>query len=836
MKTKSIAAGSLTAQSVMCFCASIVLIFLLIPTISDIHVALAAEPRTGQNGIPPIRIVMDDNYPPYVFRDDKGHLKGILLDQWRLWEKKTGIRTEIRAMDWAEAQRRMQAGEFDVIDTIFHNQSREKIYDFSKPYARIDVPVFFRSEISGIHDVNDLKGFVVAVKAGGNVIDVLRSRGITNLVEFNSYEAIISAARDHKVNVFTVDKPPAYYFLYKFGIENQFRATQPLYTGEFHRAVHKGNHTLLEMVENGFAQISTSEYGEIERRWHGTPILNRDLMRYLGAGVAGVMVITGILLAWLWTLRRTVAQRTSSLQNEIKARMEQERQLRLSEERMRLFFEHQLVGMAITSPEKTWLQVNDRLCQTLGYTREELSRTTWEELTHPEDLPRNIYLFNRLLNGEIDDFTFEKRFIHKNGTIVYTNLAIACVRHHDGSVAYVLVLLEDITEHKKAETEKQELMTQLSQAQKLESIGRLAGGIAHDFNNLLTPIFICCDLLKRNLPPDSSSVEKIDSIWQAADKARILTQQLLSFSRKQILEMKTIDMNEVITAFHGILRRTIRENIDIKLHLTPGSYYIRADRNQLEQIIMNLAINAQDSIEDRGIITIETEPATLDEEFVRHHVGALPGRYLMLAVSDTGCGMDRETLAQLFEPFFTTKDPGKGTGLGLATVHGLVKQHKGSIWAYSELGMGSVFKSYFPLVDDRPSLDENTTSEHLPLNARDRTILLVEDNGTVRKLVYDLLTSQGFVTIGAEGPKEALELAQGQRIDLLITDVVMPDMNGPELHRHLQKSCAGLRVLYMSGYTNNVIVHHGVLEEGINFIQKPFSVNKLAQKIESILQ
>ena len=397
-------------------------------------------------------------------------------------------------------------------------------------------------------------------------------------------------------------------------------------------------------------------------------------------------------------------------------------------------------------------------------------------------------------------------------------------------------LAENVAERKRAKEEREKLETQLVQAQKLESIGRLAGGIAHDFNNMLTPIMGCSQLLAMNMAPGSDDYEMATRITKAAERAKGLTQQLLSFSRKQILEMKVLDLNEVITSFHDILRRTIRENIDIRLHLTEETHGINADRHQLEQIILNLAVNAQDAISGEGIITIETTPITLDDEYVQHHTVVKAGSYLLLVVSDTGKGMDRETRERIFEPFFTTKEVGQGTGLGLATVYGLVKQHGGNIWVYSEVGKGSTFKLYFPLADRKPAEPGGRGAEGPALNADGRTILLVEDDEMVRKTVYDFLYNLGFNLMVAESPKEALKMSAGQQIDLLVTDVVMPGMNGPELYQRLSESREGLKALYMSGYTNNVIVHHGILNEGINFIQKPFSLSGLTRKVAAILQ
>lgn len=406
-----------------------------------------------------------------------------------------------------------------------------------------------------------------------------------------------------------------------------------------------------------------------------------------------------------------------------------------------------------------------------------------------------------------------------------------------GNPLLSLGTIQDITALKEAEAENQHLMSQLSQSQKIESIGRLAAGIAHDFNNLLTPIIGYSSILSEKTPAGSRDLHMLNNILQAAERAKNLTQQLLGFGRKQILDMKIVDLNEVITSFYEIIRRTIRENISIQLKLTSESPGILADHNQLTQIIMNLAINAQDAIADNGVITIETEPVFFGDVSPDKEQSELaPGRYLVLTISDTGSGMDNETKSRIFEPFYTTKDHGKGSGLGLAMVYGLVKQHKGSISIVSEIDKGSAFRIYLPVVSDTVVVESKpAVSSRHPINSERRTVLLVEDDAIVRVVVNEHVCRYGFEVIEAEGPTEALVLCEGRQIDLLVTDVVMPDMNGPELHRRLQESWPGLKVLYMSGYTEDVIDNQGILAGGLNFIQKPFTGNELALKIEALL-
>jgi PAS domain S-box-containing protein len=484
-----------------------------------------------------------------------------------------------------------------------------------------------------------------------------------------------------------------------------------------------------------------------------------------------------------------------------------------------------------TGFEGNYFYVNKAACEMLGYSKEELLSKTVSETDPNYPIDRwPVHMEQLRREGCL---RFETVHMTKGGRTIPVDVTVYYYHYHGAE--YSCAIAHDISKIKEEAEERKQLESKLMQAQKLESIGRLAGGVAHDFNNLLTPIIGYADLEKNAMLAEHRNTMRIDNIIKAADKARILTQQLLGFGRKQVLEMKIIDLNDVVSSFYEILRRTVRENIDIRMILAADPPGIKADKNQIEQIIMNLVVNAQDAIDANGVITIETAPICLDEEYSRQHAGVTPGNYLMFVVTDNGCGMDEDSLSKIFEPFFTTKGVGEGSGLGLATVYGLVKQHDGHIGVYSEKGKGSAFKLYFPIVEDQPLSETKQISESHTLEASGRNVLLVEDNEMVRDLANDLLVSLGFSVILAEGPKQAISLSKDRHIDLLVSDVVMPDMNGPELHEKILKIHPNIKVLFMSGYTNNFITHHGILDEGINFIQKPFAANDLARKIEAVL-
>ena len=915
--------------------------FILILLLSGLFQALAAA---GGEGLTPrtLRVVMDNNYPPFAFLDGEGKVQGILVDQWRLWQKKTGIRVDIQAMDWGEALKAMKNGDFDVIDTIFATMERSGWLDFTEPYAKIEVPVFFRKEISGITDADSLKGFSVAVKEGDAAAEILRSHGVGNLMLFNGYEAIIRAAKEHKVNVFVIDKPPAMYFLYKYGIQDNYKESRSLYVGEFHRAVKKGNLTLLREIEAGFARISARERQQIKEKWYGSSLGLFTQARYFFILAAILSLLVLGLSIWNRALKKAVARRT--------------RELKSSEERYRQLFNAASDAILVIDVQTlAHAEVNAAAVELYGYSHEELMALPSTEISaEPEEtrfqvatgsgrirIPLRYHkkkdgtvfpvevtasffeldgrklvlaamrdISERLLAEEAlrENRRFLSDLIENSGALVFVKdcegryilinhkweevtglrrqdvlgrtdeelfpgsvgiqfrkndldvLASGQVkeleeilesekgnqfflsikfplRNENGSITGICGMTTEITERRQAEEERERLRGQLSQAHKMESIGRLAGGIAHDFNNMIGVILGHTELALLAGTSSEQVRNDLEEIEKAARRSADLTRQMLAFARKQTVMPHTLDLNETVAGMLNMLGRLIGEDIELVWSPGDGLWPVKMDPSQIDQILANLCVNARDAIKDGGRVVISTENATISPTVYEKSEGCVAGDFVKLTMTDNGCGMDQETKSLLFEPFFTTKAVGKGTGLGLATVYGIVQQNRGFIEVESQPGRGTTFRVYLPRDGDLASTPAGEDAGEKLLSGKE-IILLVEDEPANLAMARQMLEKIGYRVLTAGLPLDAIRLAQEHAggIDLLMTDVIMPGMNGWELAKKMQEIRPGIKLLFTSGYTSTTIAHNSVIEEDINFIQKPFTLLDLSTRLRKALE
>lgn len=512
--------------------------------------------------------------------------------------------------------------------------------------------------------------------------------------------------------------------------------------------------------------------------------------------------------------------------------------LRRSESRFRLFADTAPVGVVIADQEQNPIYISPKFVELFGYTLEDIPTVEkWFSLAYPDQALRNRIQeewqasIDEARRAQSEIKPLEYPVTCKDGTIRETESRMS----NSGDMYFVV--FTDITARKLAEVEHEKLQAQLIQSQKMESVGRLAGGVAHDFNNILQSMMGYSEILLDGLPEEDEKREFVQEIAIGLQRAATLTRQLLTFARKQTISPIVLDLNDIVESMLKMLRRLIGEDIDLAWLPEAGLWPVKMDPGQIDQILANLCVNARDAIGGVGKVIIETGTAILDEAYCADHVGAVPGDFLLLSISDNGCGMGKETLDKIFEPFFTTKGLGEGTGLGLATVYGITKQNNGFIDVNSELGKGTTFKIYLPR--HLGEVEELVvTSKAKPQSGHGETVLIVEDDDSLLNLAKRRLESLGYNVIAVNGSKKAIDIVNEHKtpIHLLITDVVMPEMNGNDLSKQLRILCPGIKILFMSGYTADVIVHRGILDEGVNLIHKPFSTESLAAKVREVLE
>ncbi|MCJ8500123.1 hybrid sensor histidine kinase/response regulator [Desulfatitalea alkaliphila] len=498
----------------------------------------------------------------------------------------------------------------------------------------------------------------------------------------------------------------------------------------------------------------------------------------------------------------------------------------------RFSFDNASIGIYRIASDARIIEINRQAAMNLGYTIEEMRNMSLFDIDPNITSEEWKALWQALLRQGAD--SFERSHLRKDGTEMPVEITSQLLEYDGQQFAISFVM--DISGRKAAETEKEKLQKQLLQSQKMESIGHLAGGIAHDFNNTLSVIVGNSELAMRNPTVDKVAQRHLEQILSAAFRSSELVKQLLAFARKQTIKPIVLDINDTISEMLNMLHRLIGENIELTWLPCKEACRVMLDPSQIDQILANLVVNAKDAIDGGGTITIETERVEVKGTYREQRLWLKPGNYIMLSVSDNGCGMDKETQQRIFDPFFSTKAVGRGTGLGLATVYGIVKQNNGFLSVYSEINHGTSFKIYIPATEMPLRAIESGSELEKPSNGGE-TVLVVEDDAGILEFVEAILGEFGYTVVTAKTPHQAINraLAMAPSIDLVLTDVVMPMMNGRELSKRLEEIIPGIKCLYMSGYTANVIAHHGVLDEGVNFISKPFAGNDLARKVRQAL-
>lgn len=759
-------------------------------------------------------------FEPLNFMDEKGVAQGLYPDLLREIVKDEDWTVTFVPGSWKESLERLQAGEIDMILSTAYSSERAKVMDFSfESVAELWGQVFLQPN-SKFKNINDLDGQRVGVMrkdiSGSNFITTAENLGVhSEIFEFDTHAKVFDAVQQGKVDAGVAPQ----HFGLRHSREYNLTGSSIMFSPfSIYFATKKGmQHELLSHIDSHLSHWKSepdSFYYDRLGYWLGSRSSKAKIPTWViyAATIGGFTLL--LFASFLLVLKKIVTRRTKELQE--------------SETRMRLFFDRQIVGMAITSPEKNWIQVNDRLLQILGYSRKELDLLTWDELTHPDDIEHDLTQFNRVLAGDIDEYSLEKRFIRKDGNTITVIISVGCVRHEDSSVDFLAVFFNDITKRKRLEEN-------LLQAQKMESLGSLAGGIAHDFNNILSVILGYTEMAMEECQPQSTIADNLSQVLVGANRAKGLVQQILAFSRQSDTEPIIIQPASIVKETVTMLRPYLPTTIDITQDIDTATNPILIDPTQLNQILMNLCTNAFHAMEETGgILDISLKEVQLCSEDLAHQPGVAAGNFIQISISDSGPGIPPNIKDKVFDPYFTTKNVGKGTGMGLAMVHGIVKSYAGFTTLYSELGEGTVLHVFLPVETNRKQ-QKDEIAEYLP-TGKER-ILFVDDEKILTTMATTMLERLGYHVTATNSSPEALETFQKQSntFDIVITDQTMPNMTGCELSRRMLQVRPDIPIILCTGYSS-IISEEKAKAIGIKgFALKPLGQKEITTLIRKVL-
>ncbi len=774
-----------------------------------------------------IKFVSQKRYPPFEFVDQNGQHEGMMLDVVRWLAVEIGFQPVFYAATFEDAQQAVLSGKADVITSLFFSPKRQERFAFTTTLFEVPASIFVQAERTDIKDLADLKGKTIAMQAGDYAQEFLESKGILcRIIPTHDFGEATDLVAAGTADALIGDEQIVLYHIYSNRLTKRVKKVgTPLFTGKNCMAAAKKNALLMAILDKGVKEAQTKGVLEkINNKWLGTRYDAEEswLSRYLWllAAVAASMIFISAWV-WLWNvrLRRVVQEHTKDLAKTVDS-------LQQSEARYRALFEQSRDAIFITTRGGESVAANQSFLELIGRSRKEFdTRCTAEFWANPAE--RMLWQEELEHKGFATDFQCNVQL--PAGAVRTWLLSSTVVHGEDGSTLYQSIC-RDVTESRRLEE-------QLRQAAKMEAIGHLAGGVAHDFNNILTVITGYTTMLLEEMQSADSHREWALQIGRAAEQAAGLTRQLLAFGRKQLLEVRILDLNGVVANLETMLRRLIGEHIELYTVFDRDPGKVKADPGQIEQVLINLVVNARDAMPKGGMLTIKTDNVVLDEGYTLPFPELKSGEYVMISVSDTGCGMDAETISRIFDPFFTTKGVGVGTGLGLSTVFGIVKQHQGHVSVDSFPGKGATFRLYWPRVFES---EPERATRRIPSSeiSGNETVLVVEDEEVLRKLTAEILSSLGYTVLTAGHPQEALEVSRSYegKIDIMLTDVVLPQMDGKSLFGKLSPERPDMKVLFMSGYAGDAILHHGVLDDGLNFLPKPFDVESLARKLREVLE
>ena len=765
-----------------------------------------------------VRVGLYQNKPK-VYTDKNGQPSGIFIEILKAIAQKENWQLVFVPCKWAECLKALKAGQIDLMPDVAFSPARAREMDFPKEKVIESWSKIYSNKKILVENISDVNGLRLAVLAGSiqeaNLRQMFKGFGYdVKFVEANSFEKAFTLAANGTADMVVSNYLFGDYFYKKYRLASTAIVFDPV--SLYFATTHGENNGLLEALDNDLRSMKTesgSVYYKALSHWMITPP-ETLVPQYLTWVIGSVVVFLALAFIIILLLRRLVISRTRHL-------ILANKKLHESEEKFRnLFYNHSAVKLIVDPENGAIVEVNKAAERFYGWPAEQLQQKRIQDINADsserddwgiEEGKTHIQSHHKLADGSIKDVEIFTSRVDINGKSMLHSV------------------IHDVTEHRQLEE-------QYRQAQKMESVGRLAGGVAHDYNNMLGVILGYTDLALQKVGSSQPLRSYLEAIHNAAKRSADITRQLLMFARKQSVSLKIVDVNDIAESMIKMLRHLIGEDIDL-VWLPQGNLPpVKMDPSQIEQILVNLCVNARDAITGVGKITIETGMATIDEDYCTDHFGFIPGEFVLLSVSDDGAGMDKETLDYIFEPFFTTKSVNKGTGLGLATVYGIVKQNNGFINVYSEPGKGATFGIYLPSSMGKVEKHKEETVDEVPAGCNE-TVLLVEDDTAMRQMVKLMYEKLGYKVLAVGTGTEALHLVSEHlgTIQLLCTDVIMPEMNGRDLANEVNRLQPNIKVLFMSGYTADVINQRGMLDEDTPFIQKPFSMQNLSVKVRELL-